>query len=63
LDLDAVRDDEWVGRGMDVLEGMVIIEGKEAFVEVIVTDGNFAASLCESDALFPNDFGEGLVVE
>ena len=29
------------------------------FGHPIVTNGDFVAYLCESDALFPNDFGGG----
>jgi len=48
---------------MGVLDGVVIIEEEGAVLEVnvgrpIVTDGDFVAWLCESDALFPNYFGE-----
>ena len=51
-----------VGRGMGVLDGAVIVEKEEAVLGVIferpiITSGDFVAWLCESDALFPNDFG------
>ena len=51
-----------VGRGMDVLDGAVIVEREGAvlgldFRRPIVTNRDLAAYLCESDALFPNYFG------
>ena len=46
---------------------MVIVEGEGVVSGVnlgrpIVTNGDFVAYLCESDALFPNDFGEDLSI-
>jgi len=46
-----------------VLDGVVIVEGKGysvfggEFGRPIVINRDFVASLCESDALFPNYFG------
>jgi len=54
-----------VGQRMFIIDGVVIVEGEGQF------GGEFGAShckqwdlvalLCESDALFPNDFGEDLL--
>jgi len=45
---------------------MVIVEGEGAVLGVnlgrpIVTNRDFVAELCDSDALFPNYFGEDLL--
>jgi len=44
---------------------VVIVEGKGHFGvnldRPFVTNGNFVAQSCESDVLFPNDFGEDLL--
>ena len=55
-----------VGQGMGVLDGVVIFEEERAVLGVnlgcpIVTIEDFVAWLCESDALFPNDFGKDLL--
>jgi len=57
VDQDSVWVVSWVGRGMGVLHGVVIVEGKGAVLEVnlgrpIVTNGDFATRL------FPNYFGQ-----
>jgi len=54
-----------VGRGMGVLDRRGYSQrGRSSFgVNVgrpIVTNGDFVAYLCKSDALFPNYFGENL---
>jgi len=46
---------------------VVIIEEERAVLGVnlghlIVSNGDFVAYLCESDAFFPNDFGEYLLL-
>jgi len=57
-----------VGRGMCVLDGVVIVVGEGAVLGVNVgrpnvTGGDFVAYLCESDALFPDYFGQDLFVK
>jgi len=52
-----------VGRGTGVLDGVVIVQWEGAVFEVtlrrpIVTNVDILLQLCESDALFPNYFGE-----
>jgi len=66
VDPDAVWDGEWVGGGIGVLDGLLIVEGEGTVLVVklgraIVTNGDFLAQLCESDALSSNDFGEDLL--
>jgi len=54
-----------VGRRVgDVLDGLMIAEGKGQFCGVNVGrhTGNFVAQLCESDALFPHFFREDVIV-
>jgi len=56
-----------VSRGMGELDGVVIIEGEWAVLGVnlghpIITNGVFVAQLCDSDVLFPNYFGEDLLL-
>ena len=46
--------------------GVAIVEGEEAVLRVnlgrpSVTNADSVVQLCESDELFPNDFGGGLV--
>jgi len=55
-----------VGRGMCVLDGVVLVEGEGAVLRLnlgrpIVTNGDFVAYLCESDALFPITLGRTFV--
>ena len=57
-----------VGRGMGLLDWVVVGEGEGADLGVnvgrpIVTNGDFVAQLCESDALFLNYFGEDLLTQ
>jgi len=47
-------------RGIGVLYGLVIVEGKGQFWEVNV--GRHIVTNGDSDALFPNYFGGGLVI-
>jgi len=58
------RAESGFGRGMRVLDGVVIVKGKGQFgVNIgspIGYNGDLDADLCESDALFPNDFVEDL---
>jgi len=55
-----------VGRGRGVLHGVVIVEEEGIVLGVnvgrpIVKHGDLVAWLCESDAHFPNYFGEDLL--
>jgi len=47
--------------------GVVIVKGKAVLRvntgRLIVTNGDFVAYLCKSDALFPNYFGEDLSIQ
>ena len=61
MDLDAVGMVTGVGRGMGVLDGVVIVEGERAVLGVnlgrpIVTNGYFVTRL------FPNYFGHDLLI-
>jgi len=62
VDPDAVWGGEWVGQGMGVLDGVVIVEGKGAVLGLnlghpIVTNEDFATRL------FPNYFGQYLLLK
>jgi len=54
-----------VGRGMGIRWGSGRRRGRGSFrVKLgrpIATNGDFVAWICESDALFPNDFGEDVL--
>jgi len=65
VDPDAVWDGAWIRSRNGVLdEGRDRRRGRAVlgvnFERPIVINGDFVAQLCESDALFPIDFGEDL---